>query len=739
MKRLLPIFFSVFLALPALAVKTEWVSQNSFKEFVDGDAKQVEVTDDGFLKLGPAVSQWVSLQETAIWDVEPDGQGGYFVSAGNEGKIYRVDSSGAAKLFHQTKELDVYALAVDKEGNLYCGSSPDGKVYRVGKDGKAEVWFEPKQKYIWSLQFDAEGRLFVGTGETGILYRVSGKGKGDVFYDSDEKHIRTLFLDSKKRLWAGSEPGGLVFRFEDLGKNGASPRVIYDSRFKEVKAFAEDEAGHVFAAIMGDGKAKPKSAAAAAAKDAFEAMKDVMKEAGPGMPLPALPVDLSGVVEKEKRKPSKEEAASEVVRISPSDEVEFWGADTAGIFALAPAGGEKIWAGTSDSAKFYEANNKREFALLGQLEAGEVTAFVSDAQSKKPALLASSHPAGLWKVTEATAKTGTFESASIDARAFTRWGRLEAIGNSDAVKWSTRSGNTPDPDKAWSDWADLDNGKIKSPSSRYLQYKLEMSSDKNLIDEVRVFYMPFNQRPLLSNIQINQSGIEITKATRPEMPPTLTPSSSGSSSAASKSSKSTGAVDLGPAMGAGFAGFGSSMMPVRKPGYRSATWQAKDPDDDTMIYKAEYRSAGEKGWKLLEKNLKESFVSWDASSWPDGEYYLQITASDSPSNVPGEEKIDTLVSDIFLVDNTSPVVQGSASGDELKLTATDASSIIKYAEISVDGDLWRPILSDDGLLDDKKESFTYSIKDLKPGSHYAVFRVKDQADNEASITVKFKK
>ena len=98
-----------------------------------------------------------------------------------------------------------------------------------------------------------------------------------------------------------------------------------------------------------------------------------------------------------------------------------------------------------------------------------------------------------------------------------------------------------------------------------------------------------------------------------------------------------------------------------------------------------------------------------------------------------------MISDVFLVDNTAPVLEGRDSGDSVKFTARDVSSVIVYAEISVDGKDWTPILSDDGILDEKEESFTVSTKDLKAGSHYVILRVKDQAENDASVTVKFKK
>ena len=726
------------LACPrAFAVKSQWSTDHSFEDFVAGETRQIQVTQDGFLKLGPTATKWVSFQDSIIWDVESDRKDGYYVSVGNEGKIFHVDSGGRSKLFHQTKELNVYALAVDADGNLFAGGSPNGKVYKISKDGKAESWFEPGQKYIWSLQFDGEGRLFAGTGEKGILYRVMGKSQGEVVFDSDEKHIRTLFLDSKKRLWAGSEPDGIVYCFDHPEIKSPDVRVVYESKFREVKAITEDDKGNVYAAIMG-GKVKGKTPAPGiGAKELFEGLKDVLKEEDTAVTM-MMGEGAAAPAEKPRRRARETgEEASEVVRVSPSGEVENWGSDTDGIYALAPAGGERVWVATGDQAKFYEVNGKRQYTFLGQLEsAGEAVGLVMAPARNGTAVMASSHPAALWQISTAASQSGEFQSDVIDAQTFSRWGRLDAAGNTDGMKWWSRAGNTSEPDKSWSPWVETTGGSIRSLPSRYLQYKLEMNSSKNYVEEVRVFYLPFNQRPGVVSIQINPPGIELAKMTRPDFPPVL----GGFGSSSPKPAKGAGAAtDLGALAGFGSPGVGASMMPVRKPGFRSANWQAKDPNNDTLSYDVFYRAAGDDSWRPLEKELKDNFISWDASTWPDGEYHLKVRASDAPSNPKGEEKTDDMISDVFLVDNTAPVVEGSASGDSVKFTAKDASSVIVYAEVSIDGKDWAPIVSDDGILDQKEESFTVPTKELKPGGHHVILRVKDRADHDATVTVKFKR
>ncbi|MEJ7710466.1 MAG: hypothetical protein WKF84_11520 [Pyrinomonadaceae bacterium] len=65
---------------------------------------------------------------------------------------YQVDASGSGRLFTDTGELDVTALAIGRDGALYAGTSPEGKVYRVGADGRADVYFDPPDKYVGRLR-----------------------------------------------------------------------------------------------------------------------------------------------------------------------------------------------------------------------------------------------------------------------------------------------------------------------------------------------------------------------------------------------------------------------------------------------------------------------------------------------------------------------------------------------------------------------------------------------------------
>ena len=92
-------------------------------------------------------------------------------------------------------------------------------------------------------------------------------------------------------------------------------------------------------------------------------------------------------------------------------------------------------------------------------------------------------------------------------------------------------------------------------------------------------------------------------------------------------------------------------------------------------------------------------------------------------------------SEPFDIDNSAPIVsiEGSParSGDLLtiRFSAKDVSSHITRAEFSINGGPWRNAYSDDGLTDDKNESFTVTA-DVKGVKKFAIsLRVFDAVGN----------
>jgi hypothetical protein len=144
---------------------------------------------------------------------------------------------------------------------------------------------------------------------------------------------------------------------------------------------------------------------------------------------------------------------------------------------------------------------------------------------------------------------------------------------------------------------------------------------------------------------------------------------------------------------------------------------------------------------LLKADLDDNFFTIESDGLPDGSYILRVVANDMLSNPVGTALTGEMEGRPFIVDNTPPVVKLRELGRELSGTAqigieaSDATSTLVDAQIAVDAGEWRPLFPNDGILDSKSESFTFTTPKLAAGEHVVSFRVYDQTDNVGSAKV----
>jgi hypothetical protein len=162
----------------------------------------------------------------------------------------------------------------------------------------------------------------------------------------------------------------------------------------------------------------------------------------------------------------------------------------------------------------------------------------------------------------------------------------------------------------------------------------------------------------------------------------------------------------------------------------SLNWQADDPNSDLLVYSLYVKGTDEQDWHLLKDKLHQSSYTIDPSTLPDGKYVAKLVASDEDSNPPGMARKSELLSAPFWVDNTPPQVRViRATETEVLFEVEDSTSPLRSAETSIDGKEWRDLLSDDGIVDSRKETFTVKVAKLGAGEHIVSVRAYDTAGN----------
>jgi hypothetical protein len=505
-----------------------------------------------------------------------------------------------------------------------------GKVAAIDKQNKVRLVWDSGDKHVVSLADGADGTLLAGTSGEAILYRVRPDGRSEALQDFDADEVRAI-----------ARVGNVSYvAVNDFERN--EPRES-------------------------NGQAK--------------GTKVVSSGSSPVSP-GSLP------------RPGQVKAKGTIYRVEEDGRVEAVFGLPNGYFTalLADASGE-LYAAIGTEGKLYRILPDRTAALALDLPERQALTVV---RSGNGFLVGTGDGGGVFRARPATEKDARYLSKVLDADYRARWGELRLAGSSGLVL-ETRSGNTAKPDKSWSEWRRLDGakttgedteGKVASPPSRYLQYRITLAGSRPVVRDVTIYALPQNQRA-----RVTEFGAEEASA-----------GGQGGSAARERSH--------------------SSVLKLR--------WKVENPDGDELIYRLWYRQENEPLWRPLggPDALTKPELDWNTESVPDGSYVVRIWTSDARA-VPAEQALDsTFASAPLLVDNGRPELTGlAATAGTVTGQARDAASPISSIEYAVDGGEWRPATPTDGILDQRAEGFTVKLPPLAAGAHVVSVRAWDAANN----------
>lgn len=335
----------------------------------------------------------------------------------------------------------------------------------------------------------------------------------------------------------------------------------------------------------------------------------------------------------------------------------------------------------------------------------------------------------MYRIGPGLEREGSFESEAFDGSSFARWGRLAFRGETapGAILFETRSGNLDRPQRNWSPWQSLNDGRIVSPPARFLQWRATLAgSSQDRSPEIRtveVAYLPKNVAPRIEEIEVTpanykfpQQSLSITPSQNLTLPPL----------GRRRNPTPTPSIDIGG---------GSQSMQYAK-GHIGVRWLSGDDNGDALQAKVEIRGLQEQSWKLLKDKVRERYYSWDSTAFPDGRYVVRVTLSDAPDNPPDQALSASLDGDAFMIDNSPPQItglraEGSAAQVTVRWKASDVLSVISSAEYSVNGGDWTVVEPTTKLTDSREHEYLLVIDRIAPGEQTIAVRVNDECDNQA--------
>jgi len=708
--------FLLSTVLCAYAVDTKTWEQSSMEDFDQGILQHLSLSSDGRLAVAPRVRQVFDSSVAVLWSVARDSKGAIYAGGGSLGgsraKLFTIDARGQGKLLAELDGIAVQAIAVDRQDRVYAATSPDGKVYRVDASGKADVFYDPKTKYIWALSFAKNGDLYVATGDRGEIHRVTPAGVGSVFFRTEEAHARSMTVDGADNLIVGTEPSGLIMRVSPAGQGF----ILYQAPKREITAVAVGADGAIYAAGAGNRTSTPVAAPASVGAPPTPAPQvptppGVVQIVGPS-PIPApLPMLTSQAVA----------GGSEIYRIqSDGYPRRIWSHAQDLVYALAFDAQGRLLAGTGNRGNLYRIDSDYSYTRLLNVEPTQITGLLRAPEGRVYAV--TGNIGQVLAIGPELEPSGVFESDVLDAGGFSYWGRISKEPEAPTgTMFETRSGNVGRAQRNWSAWAPLNQGRVASPPARFLQYRATLNGNAELSD-VGVAYQMKNVAPVVAQVEITPPNYRFPA---PAVP---TPS-------VANPTITLPPIQRRPASAAGLpVDSGATPALTWAKGNIGARWLAEDDNGDTLQFNVEIRGVNETAWKLVRDKVREHYLSWDSTTYPDGKYVLRITASDAPSNPPDQTLTATRESDPFLIDNMPPEITccnvSGSSAVTVQFHAKDALSTLKKAEYSVNGGDWIVVEPTTRLTDSLEHDYRVTLSN-RPGETTVAVRVEDAYGNQA--------
>jgi len=746
LRRVAPALTIVLLACPSWAVTSKITRQSSSKELLEGKTEQVVVSSRGTIQLGRA-AKVLTAEFKDVWSVNSIvvSGGTIYIGTSPNGSIYKYRLGTLTKIYplegnasgqkdrpaaepsanlvapevkddeaEEGELIDddelfsnehVFAMAVDVAERLLVGISGDSCRLCRYETGKMETIFEPDDaKYIFAIETDNVGNMYLGTGPEGRIYVLDPSGKvAQLVYDSPDKNILSIVAGKDGFVYAGSDTRGLVYKINPRGKTAT---VLYDSEEPEISALlfaggAPTETGNLYAAAT--------SAKVVQTERKFAAGQKVSGRPEPKADEEKKSTDTDGglrlKIANTKKEPDKKSSsrsqpvkrgakpgtASYIYRITKQGYVTEVFREPVVLFGLAEQEGSILAASGNDAQLFaIDPEAERQTIVYKDEQAVQITAVRT---SGSDVYIGTANPAKLVQLSPDYASEGTYVSGLIDAGQPARWGKLQIdadIPRGCKVMVASRSGNVKDVnDPTFSDWTEqveiIKPIQLRCPLGRFCQYKLVLRTEDGnkspVIREVAVASTVPNLAPKVESVDVSRLG-------------------------------------NGPKQG------------LFKIGYK-----ATDENEDTLIYKIDFRKTGRENWIELKDDLSDDSYEWDGKTVEDGRYEVRVIASDERSNSVATKLTGSRISDPVVVDNTGPVIrkyaiEKSGKAATLKLQITDELSVIGKLEYTIDSNAqWKSTLPDDLIFDTTDESFTITTEELEPGEHVIALKISDDVGN----------
>lgn len=656
-----------------------------------------------------------------------------------------VTSKGALVLtpkvstFFQATEMVPTKMAVTPSGTYLAGWDSK-QVLRLDAAGKSEVIFPkaamPGVEAVTALAADAAGNILIGTWPDQRLRLLKPDGSVIREWYVPGANIWDVAIATDGKRYAACDEGAVYLLKDDANVPVQVACTVPD---KHAFTLAAGPKGEMYLATFPRGKVY---------KITPDGQLSSIWE-GQGA-VTALVADATGNLY------VGMSPTCRVYRIAPDGSAQQimrgMGRGNRHVLALALSGND-LYAGTGPVGGIYRISNpttqQPEVTAIyarqdlrtgaetnGNGQVGPESVMVTAlAQGSNGTLLAAAAAPG--QVLKLEPRTeGSFLSTVLQTPTVARWGNMDVHARTAAgtkVAIETRSGHTALPDKTWNEWQPLNGtgAEMASAPATFAQFRVQMVGTANVspvFEYARLNYQPMNQPPAVQ-IAAPKPGMFVK-------------------------------------------------------GTAQFRWEAKDPDEDELVYTVFVSNDDGNTWTQLSRTedpkpeaapvpapeqdkkkrgnakeeteetaapaaqpkviseVTEKSIPWDSTSQKDGAFRFKVIASDMYAH-PNDPKAAEAISGRFIVDNTTPKIEvdDKVFGWEKlsTLRVSDNLTPIMGGKYRIADGPWVALVPADGVFNSRQESITLmspkGAVDLVKGEYPVIIQVKDAAGNLTERTV----
>jgi len=567
-------------------------------------------------------------------------------------------------------EAAAWQLARDNAGNVYVATGSQARLFRLNRgSGKPEQIYDGGTGEILALTTGADGTVYFATTPAGRVFRLKPGARAESLCTTGESYVFSLLPGPGRTILCATGEHGRIYSISPQGR----AEILFTARQAHLTALAwlvPDR--ELLVGTSPDGVVYRLKLAAKATRPEVSVLYDT-----PLDEVRALAVDRAGRVYIGANPASAGDSTGAQVYCVGRDGIVrwSWSCPDSTVFDLAPQDQGALMVATGNRGTVYELDSLGRMSVLHKVTASQVLAIL---ESDRATLIGTGNAARLYQSVRGYADSGYIIARPYDCTNPAGFGRLDYradVPAGTALKFDARTGNSETPDSTWSSWASI-AAEVRSPDARFIQWRARLSTGfPNLTPELRrvdVYYRPVNRAPIIKKLDVADLPLDAAR-------------------------KGAGRPD------------------------RPISWEATDPDSDSLAFEIYFRGEGEASWSRVPDDITDAKYELDTRALPDGWYEVRLTASDQPGQPRGDALLTEQISRPFPVDNTAPLIADlriapAGALFRVTFTARDALSAIVAARVSVNAGEWQNARPVDGILDSTEERFTIDLE-LSPGDN----------------------